>query len=66
MFGQKKKYKMNEFDYLNEVRSVNRNRVIIAHVNIYSLRKKFKIIFIIGKINPLLMTKITKIGNYFP
>ena len=53
-------------DALNEMRKKNPNRIIIAHLNINSIRNKFEILKeVVGKIDILLISE-TKLDDTFP
>ena len=56
-----------EFDSLNEVRKLNPNRLIIAHININSIRNKFEMLkaTITDKTDILLISE-TKLDSSFP
>ena len=56
-----------EFDSLNEVRKLNPNRLIIAHININSIRNKFEMLeaAITDKTDILLISE-TKLDSSFP
>lgn len=60
-------YETSKFEKLNEVRTLNPNRLIIVYVNINSLRNKFEMLqtIIIGKVDISLITE-TKLDNFFP
>ena len=55
------------FDKIKVARSQNPNRILIAHLNINSLRNKFEILkeTIIGKVDILLICE-TKLDSFLP
>ena len=54
-------------DALNEILKKNPNRIIIAHLNINSIRNKFEILReVLGNKIDILLISETKLGDTFP
>ena len=56
---------MKGLESLKAIRKRNINRIVVAHLNINSLRNKFDYEQITGNID-ILMISETKLGNSFP
>ena len=59
--------KRSKNDGLNEIRKKNPNRIIIAHLNINSIRNKFEMLKeVIGNKTDILLISETKLDDTFP